>query len=139
MSKDKPMSVGMDAFDTTTKSNEGIKMPLFLPDGTETDQFLVLHGVDSTAFRCAQSRSNREILSIAKKLKDKKLSDEKAAQARRENTTKLVASLVFGWSFPDPCNEKNVVSFLEKAPQVQEGVDQFAGDRSNFFVKPPQD
>ena len=121
----KPLSVGMEAFDTLSKQNGGVKMPLFLPDGTETDQFLVLRGADSKAFRCAQARSNRGLLTIATRLKDKKIDEEEASLERIENSRTLVASLVLDWSFEKDCDEENVVEFLRKAPQVKESIDLF--------------
>jgi hypothetical protein len=131
--------MGMDAFNTTTMANEGVKMPLYLPDGTKTEHFLVLRGGDSKAFKLAQSKMNRAFLDTATRLKEKKIDDAQAANEREANNRFLIASLVAGWSFEKDCSPANVAEFFESAPQIQQETDLFAGDRSNFFLKPPQD
>jgi hypothetical protein len=45
--------LNMDAFYTRQKANEGIQLPLFLPDGTKTDHWIRIRGIDSDAFRIA--------------------------------------------------------------------------------------
>lgn len=126
--------VGFGAFNVKAKSDEGVKVPLSLPDGTETDEYLVVRGTDSKAFVAAQTKHQRATLKLAKD-KEKDTVGNRKVLAR-----KLVASLVAGWSFEDmECNEENVIKFFETAPQIQDEVDKFAIDRSNFFVKPPSD
>lgn len=126
----------MDAFNTAKLSNEGVELALYLPDGTKTDEFLVVRGMDSKAFRSAQARANRERVDIAK---DKDLSPEDQATKAAEVNTRLVASLVADWSFSQECNDVNKMKFLQDAPQIQRQVDVFAEKHSNFFTKPPQD
>ena len=135
MGKEKK-SIGMGAFNLVKKSNDGVKMPLTLPDGTATDEFIVVRGADSTLFRGAKAKCNRELLKNLKKIKD---DPEKQEKVQTEATRNLVAALVADWSFPEECNAVNVAKFLADAPQVQEQIDMFADTRTNFFVKPPQD
>jgi len=127
---------GMGAFNVVKKSTEGVEMPLTLPDGTATEEHLVVRGADSTKFQGAKAKANRELLTALKKSKD----DPEKRQALQDSSTrKILASLVVGWSFDEECNEVNVLKFFADAPQVQEQVGAFAGERTNFFVKPPQD
>lgn len=131
-----PVSVGMDAFNVSKLSNEGVKQPLVLPDGTATAEFLVVCGADSKEFRKHRAEADRDKAVIAKKTKDKPAEFAKAVE---EIDRGLVASLIVGWSFPEECTKENVINFLAGAPQIQTQVDMFAGNRVNFFVKPPQD
>jgi hypothetical protein len=135
MGKDKK-KIGMDAFNVVKKATEGVKMPLNLPDGTPTEHFIVVRGADSTRFRGAKAKYNRE---LAKGLKSCKDDAEKQEALQDETTRKMVAALVVDWSFDTECNETNIRKFLADSPQIQEQIDSFAGVRSNFFVKPPQD
>lgn len=126
--------LGMAAFDVKTTSEEGIKVEIALPDGTETGNFLIVRGADSPTFRKAQARTNRKLLDLQKKSKSLDPGDMIIRQEKL--TSELVASLVADWNFEEECNIKNVSGFFEKAPQVMEQVDQVAGQRHHFFVKP---
>lgn len=128
--------VGIDAFNVVKMSNDGVKLFLHLPDGTKTDEFLVVRGADSKIFRNHQARANREKVKLAKK------QGQDPAQLARQHADidrRLVATLISDWSFEAECTEENVAKFLADAPQVQTQIDIFAGDRTNFFKKPPQD
>lgn len=128
--------VGMGAFNTAKLSNEGVKMPIRLPDGTETNEFLVVLGADSKAFRGAKAKADRDKLEALKALNNKQ--PAKVATIQADITRELVASLVVGWSFDEPCDKANVNKFLSDSPQIQEQIDLFAGGRANFFAVPPQ-
>lgn len=127
--------VGMAAFNVVKKSNKGVKLELTLPDGTPTEEYLVVGGQDSTKFRGQQAKANRERVKAVRQYKDDPV---KMAEFDARLECRLVASLVVGWSFEEECNETNVMKFLSDAPQIQMQIDQFAGDRANFFEKPPQ-
>ncbi len=127
---------GMAAFNIARKSNEGVKLPLTLPDGTETAEWVKVRGADSKRFRNTQAKANRERL---KNVKKKSQEPAQVAQQDADITRRLVASLVSDWSFPEECNEANIVKFLADAPQIQEAIDLFADQRVNFFDKPEQD
>ena len=140
--KDKPKTAGkcgMGAFDVLTKSTEGVKLPLFLPDGTATDEYLLVLGSDCKRFKKALSKFQNDRVQLANQLKKDKISKQRYDSALEENESILIASLVVGWSFPEDCNENNVVMFFESSPQVQESVNVFAGERTNFFEKPQTD
>lgn len=126
---------GMDAFNVLKLSNEGVKMPLTLPDGTKTEEFLMLRGADSKYFQNAKARANREMVKLAK---NQKAEPEDKARREKEITCRLASALVCSWSFDVECDETNIMKFFKDSPQVQEQADMFAGTRTNFFKKPPQ-
>ena len=143
MSEDNIKKAGMAAFNLRAKSEEGIKMELTIPGVEDTGEFLIIRGADSTTFRKAQARTNRKNLDMMK-LNSKKnpMSPVELAMKQAKIQTELVASLVAGWSFEDEdgkpieCTLKTVSDFLETAPQIQEQIDQVAGERHNFFNMP---
>jgi hypothetical protein len=121
---------GMKDFYTREAANEGISVPLYLPDGKKTKHFLMIHGVDSDAFREANAEISRNALRIAAIENDK----EKKS-ALKDEKHKLLASLIFAWSFDEECTPENVKNFLINAPQVADMVDQMATRRSLFLKK----
>lgn len=130
-----PASVTMEAFFTRQRANEGVELPLFLPDGTPTTHRIRIRGVDSDAFRAAFADSKRRLLELAQS-KDKSALD--SANADEERLT-LIASLVISWTFTDkegkplPCTPEAVRNLLREAPQLVEAIDQLASRRSLFF------
>jgi len=124
---------GMDAFNVTKLANEGVKMPLTLPDGTATDEFLMVCGADSHVFRAEQAKANRQLLKLAK---NQKMDPDKAEHQRQAIQRGLVAVLVVDWSFDEECSKGAVMRFFEASPQIQMEVDNFAGNRTHFFAKP---
>lgn len=120
----------MDQFHTRTKSGEGVSVPLMLPDGSPTEHWVKVRGVDSDEYRRADSRARRRAIDIAQE-KD---------EAKREDMiedTKLdvLAVLVADWSFDKPCTSEEVKAFLREAPQVADLVDKTAYKRALFFAK----
>ena len=132
----KRLTVGMEAFNVVEKSNEGAEMPLTLPDGTPTDSYLIIRGQDSKDFRRAQAQSSRKRIDLMKRAKSKNMSAAAVAMAEKAITTELVAVLVAGWSFGAEATKENVIAWLKTAPQVEIEIDNFAGERANFFKKP---
>ena len=122
------------AFHIVPKSQSGIEVKLELPDGTDTGETLTVRGADSVEFRKAQAASNRRGMDL---LRDKKkLNPDDLAIKQQDSITELISSLVCGWSFESECTKENVIELFKNAPQIQELVDQAAGDRRNFFVSP---
>lgn len=117
-------------FFTRAKANEGERMPLSLPDGTPTDEWLLIRGVDSDQFRVALDDFRRELLVLAS-VKDEKERAEKTEAAR----LKLNAALVIGWSFDAEFSEAALLEFLRESPYITAEVDRFASDRRRFFGK----
>lgn len=117
-------------FFTRAKANEGERMPLSLPDGTPTDEWLQIRGVDSDEFRRAMDEFRRELLALAA-VKDEAERAEKTEIAR----LRLNAALVSGWSFDAEFSESSVLEFLRESPYNAAEVDRFASDRRRFFGK----
>jgi hypothetical protein len=117
-------------FFTRAKANEGERMPLSLPDGTPTDEWLLIRGVDSDEFRLAMDEFRRELLALAA-VKDEKDRAEKTQGAQ----LKLNAALVSGWSFEAEFSEAALLEFLRESPYIAAEVDRFASDRRRFFGK----
>lgn len=117
-------------FFTRAKANEGERMPLSLPDGTPTDDWLQIRGVDSDEFRHAMDEFRRELLVLAS-VKDQSERKEKTDAAR----LRLNAALVIGWSLDAEFTESALLEFLRESPYITEEVDRFASDRRRFFGK----
>ena len=118
----------MDEFFTRQHANEGVKLPLSLPDGTPTEHYITIRGVDSDAFRMAEAVQNRKAASIAA------MDEPERLKAIQDSKNELLASLVIGWSFDKECTTKNVVEFLTEAPQIADQIDTVAGRRALFFA-----
>ena len=120
----------MDAFYTREAANNGIKVPLFTPDGSATDHYIMIRGVDSDEFRAADTEARRSVLKFAA-IEDPAELDIATSDAIR----KTRASLVISWSFEQECTLDNVINFLREAPQLADAIDMTAAKRSLFFVK----
>ena len=118
----------MEAFFTRKRANEGVKLQLAQPDGTETDHWVQIRGVDSDEFKRAEADARRSALQLAG------LKDESELRKRiNEDKLELLAALVIAWSFNAPCTKENVINFLREAPQIGDEIDRLAARRSLFF------
>lgn len=120
----------MKEFYTRQKANEGVKLPLFHPDGTKSEHWFMVRGIDSDQFRKAEARAKRKAVEFAQ-IDDQ----DKRADAIRETELSCIAELVAGWSFEEECTSENVVNFLREAPQIADAVNRYAARRADFFSK----
>jgi len=120
--------MGMEQFYTRGASNDGVKLPLVTPTGEKTEHYIMIHGVDSDVFRIADSDSKRASMRIAA------LPENERDEALRAAKRRLVAALIFAWSFDQDPTAENVEAFLVEAPQVADTVDRVAGNRALFFA-----
>ena len=131
--------INIEDFFTREKSNEGILVPLNLPDGTPTEHWIKIRGIDSDAFRKAEAESKRKMMEFARDLAEKKLTPEQEKEARQafvdQSRLELIASLAFEWSFPVELNKEMVTKFLTEAPNQADILDRLAYDRVAFFKK----
>ena len=120
----------MKEFYTRQKANEGVELPLYHPDGTVSEHWIKVRGVDSDNFREAEATAKRKAVELSQ-------IEDVTARARKVRETELecIAALVAGWSFPEPCTPENVVTFLTEAPQIADMVNRFAARRADFFTK----
>lgn len=124
------MNQGMESFFTREKANSGVEVPLWLPDGTKSEHFLTIRGVDSDAFRIAEADGRRKGMEISM------ITDTlEKAEAIQEAKLRLIAALVISWTFPQECTLESVVAFFREAPQIADAVDQVASRRSLFFAQ----
>ena len=131
--------INIEDFFTREKSNEGILVPLNLPDGTPTEHWIKIRGIDSDAFRKAEAESKRKLMEFARDLADKKLTPEQEREARQafvdQSRLELIAALAFEWSFPVELNKEMITKFLTEAPNQADILDRLAYDRVAFFKK----
>ena len=119
----------MSAFFTRGVANEGLQLPLYLPNGEKSEHWVRVLGVDSDAFRAAEAESKRDAFRIA----GIESREERAAEIAKSKR-RLVASLVTAWSFDQPCTVDNVEAFFLEAPQIMDAIDIAASKRALFFV-----
>jgi hypothetical protein len=119
----------MEDFFTRDVANEGIKLPLYTPTGEKTEHFLHIRGVDSDAFREADSKAKRAFFRISS------LPQEEQDEALNHETMKLLSCLVISWSFDKECTQENVIEFLKTAPQIADSINQIAVKRKIFFAQ----
>ncbi|ATS92234.1 hypothetical protein JTY56_gp28 [Xanthomonas phage Bosa] len=122
-------AAGMNEFFTRGKANEGIQVPLWRPDGTKSEHWVRILGIDSDIFRQADAESRREAIKIAQ-LDSQAEKVEAIARTKR----RLIASLVTAWSFPGECTTDAVEQFFIEAPQIMDAIDTAASKRSLFFA-----
>jgi len=117
---------GLSDFHSREKANAGRKMFLLLPDGTQTEEYLLVVNADSDVMAKAHAQFRDD--AVANKQKGIPDPDfiEKA-------THKLVASAVIGWSLDEPFDRSKIEEFLRESPQNYEGVDRLIYDRKHFF------
>lgn len=120
--------LGMEAFFTADRANEGIRLPLLLPTGERSDHWLEIYGIDSDVFRLTDAELRREGARIAD------LPKEQHTKALDDLTMRLRASLIKAWSFPEECTDENKLMFLRKAPHLGLAIDKLASNRALFFA-----
>ncbi len=126
----KKTAVGMEAFFTRDRANDGIELPLYLPNGEKSEHWLRIRGIDSDVFREAEAEHRREAMRTAM------LDDPKErAKAIADAKLSLLVALVVGWSFDQPCTPEEIKILFRQAPQLADAVDQAASRRALFFAQ----
>mgnify|MGYP001084895597 CR=1 FL=1 len=120
----------MQEFFTRSIANEGVKLPLSYPDGSLSDHWIRVRGIDSDDFRKVEAVSKRKAVALSN------LDDEaEREQAIKEIELECIAALVAEWSFDEECNHENIIKLLTEAPQVANAINIFAARRKDFFAK----
>lgn len=119
----------MQEFFTREVANEGIELPLWLPDGTKSEHWIKIRGIDSDVFRAAEARTIRSMSRLAA------LSEEEQSGQAEALQLDLLCALVMDWSFDQECSADNVRTFLKEAPQIADAINKTAGKRALFFRK----
>jgi len=127
----------MEQFYTQEKASEGVKVPLFAPDGRKTEESITIRSVFCDEFRLAETQQNRRMVKDLAVL----TSDEERAKLHINYKTELVAALVKDWSWSDeqPATRENVIAFLKRAPQIEQQIDRLASQSELFFALPSTD
>jgi len=112
-------------FNSREVHETGVKVFLPLPDGTPTEEFVILCGRDSRSFRKAQTDYRERMVAAAADGKDFDTFIEGA---------RLTASAVKSWSLEDPCTPQSVATLLENAPYLVDLLDTKMYDSKSFFV-----
>ncbi len=130
--------VGMSAFFTRARANEGVTIPLHTPEGAESGHWLEISGIDGDAFQKAKARQPRIMAEIA--VIENEEEREAAAMVAMCN---LLAVVVKSWTFNDPakmpsgelyeCNVANASMFLQEAPQIRTRIDEIISSRAGFY------
>ena len=130
MSEENKATATMDQFFTRQRANEGVTLPLYLPDGTPTSHSIKIRGVDSDIFKAAEAESSRRLMDMGLDLLNNK---EALTRIVTEEKQAVIAALVISWTFEKPCTLENVKELFREAPQIAEQVDRLASKRSLFF------
>jgi hypothetical protein len=118
-------------FFTLPALEAGKKLPLTLPDGTETEHYLIVIGSDAPAARRRLLELSREDRSRDKS----KMSDDELYDIETANTIKYRSSLVTGWSFDTPFSKEAVSELLAQNPGLSQEIELLASNRSRFFAQ----
>lgn len=132
----------MEEFFTRDSANKGTRLNLVHPDGTPTEHWLHVIGVDSDTYQRELSAAKRKIIITESKAKedfeDVKAREEFLAKERKDCEIQVIAALVIDWSFEQECNMENKMKFLLNAPQIAQEVDEVSADRKFFLPKKPK-
>lgn len=107
-------------FHTRSESDKGVKFLLESPDGTQSDEWLLVAGVESIRYEKAHRDTIKATLNGSDSL---------------EQGNILLSALVIDWSFEDECTPEIVLDFLQNAPYIKAALDRFAINRANFLKK----
>ncbi|WP_213993867.1 phage tail assembly chaperone [Sodalis sp. dw_96] len=122
-------------FATRAEANEGKKLFLLLPDGTPTEEYLLVRGIDSDEFRAAKTAASRAVFEL-----DKKQLDDKGFIKKFDEDAEFTQfqALVINWSLDEEFTPDNLKLLLTESPNIRERVNNFAANRAEFFKKKPQ-
>lgn len=118
------------AFFTRSRANEGRRLPLTLPDGTKTNEWLLVLGYDSD--RVVAARAKYRALAIENASKDATQQLDPASFASSTKFT-VLGPAVADWSLESPCTEENVLELLTECPTIADDVERLVYDRIGFF------
>lgn len=121
----------IDDYKTAQRAQEAVKMFLVLPDGTPTEDYLLVVGTESKEFRASRYEQEQRGVSIA--------ALETAEQRRNaidDARYNVLASCIRGWSFDVPFSFDAAKELIAGAPYLADAVDTFISRRSHFFAKP---
>lgn len=113
-------------FYTVPRSEAGLRVPLVLPDGKESGEWLLVIGPDSRAYARAHQDMLRRYAELGGVTGDGREAEAEAILLDYR------AALVIAWSFDEPCTPAAVREFLANAPRVGNQVEALARNPGNF-------
>ena len=96
-------------------------MPLYLPNGDKSDEFIMVLGKDAAQARSAKNDAIRARLT------------EDASQ--EDSRLIMIAGFIDSWSFKMDCTQESKIEMLSNAPYISDSIDYFAADNDNFTKK----
>lgn len=117
-------------FYTRTTAETGARVTLPKPDGSLSDEWVVVVGMDSDRFRKADLEARRATLSAIEN-KDSKYHSDRDGFALEQRLRVLAKSVVL-WSFDETCDEQAVLELLREAPYVADLLDKQIAQRALF-------
>jgi len=122
----------MDKYKTRDRASKPIRVNLIDPGtGRPADDWIEVRSSLSDEFLTARDNA----MQLAAEIGSIKDLEARKAQVKF-NGLRMKAALVAGWSFEEECNEKNIIAFLQEAPQIQDLVISIADDNAAFFMLP---
>lgn len=122
----------LEQFFTREKANEGIKLPLSLPDGSPSGHWLMIRHIDCDEFRKKDFEMKRRLVYDSKKTSFDGVTAEQQAE--------LLSVLIASWSFSDvECNDENKIQLLIEAPQIADEINRVSVINSLFFSNSQSD
>ncbi len=116
----------MKEFFTQDLHSKSKKLPLYLPDNTESEHYLMVLGFDSRESRSAYAEAERMGFQSLNEGHDADVEYLKLYH---------VQSFIESWSFPDECTIESKIAFLKKAPYIADAVKAYSSSHENFAKK----
>lgn len=116
-------------FFTREKANEGVKVSIPAPDGSDSEHWLMVHSSDCDAFQNGRHSVIRSGIEVAK------MPPEKREDELRMRQCRLAALLISDWSLEDEFSNESVADLMYNAPYIQGIVESAADNRRLFFGK----
>lgn len=102
-------------------------------DGKDSGQWLMVGGLESTAWR--KSRQDRIQLRLAESLASGKGEKKDVEKDTDRETSDLLSKLVADWSFSETFTQNAVANLLYNTPYILDDLDTFVSNKSRFFKK----
>lgn len=120
----------IEDFFTLDKENEGSKFYLYDPQDKQTKEWILVYGAHSDEFRKAEYEYQKATLGLTESTT---LNEEDRRVAIENEHTKMISSLIKGWSFDVECTTQSKFKLLKNAPRTAERINIFAKKGSLFF------
>jgi hypothetical protein len=114
-----------DVFDVRKAIDDGVKIDLKLPDGSDSGKWLRIRNFRSQAYRDKLDEIGARIAEQGKP----------DAKQRHADRIALLSSLIAEWNFETKLTPQSAADFLEKAILVREQIDRACLEDDRFFGK----